>query len=127
MTKKRPWYRSLSTPSQIVLALFLALCAFFAFGLFRQFDDYMAHRAALELTLSRRAALEQTGDELRAVLDDPDKVKESMLRDSRKARPGEKVLQIPPVLLGDVEAEQTNEVADAPFWQQWLELFFRAD
>jgi hypothetical protein len=127
MTKKRPWYRSLSTPSQIVLAVFLGLCLFFTVGLFKRADDYLAARTQLERTLARRSALEQTGEDLRTLQDDLDRVKEGMVRDSRYARPGENVVQLPPEPSADPGTEQAGAALDSPVWQQWLELLFGSD
>jgi hypothetical protein len=127
VTKKSPWYRSLSAPSQIVLALFLGLCILFTVGLFNQADEYLAHRAQLEYTLARRAALEQTGRELRELEADVDMVLEGMVRDSRAARPGETVIQAPVEQFTDLGTEPPQQAVDLSPWQQWFGLFFGSD
>ena len=124
MTKKGPWYRSLSTPSQVLLVVFLALCLFFGIGVFRQFDEYLASLARLEQTQARLAGLEKKGERLEEARRDIDREKESLVRDGLGARPGDTVFQLPPNLLTEQKAEQASASADAPFWQQWWDLFF---
>ena len=127
MTTKRPWYRLFTTPSQIFLVVSLASCLFFAVGLFRQLDRYMAHRLQLQVIQARQASLAKTAEDLSEFERNVELEKEGRIRERRDARPYEYVLEVPPGFVGELQVEQAATLTTAPIWEQWWGLFFGRD
>jgi cell division protein FtsB len=124
MTSERPWYRSLSLPSQILLVVCLALCMILGYQLFRQLNGYMAGQARLEETRAGLAALQERRSQLLESVHNIEREQEERVRERYGALPGETVWQASPDVWEAAAAVPQEERSGRAVWELWLDLFF---
>jgi len=125
MAKHGRWYRSLSTPSQLLLLACLALCVVFSFGIARQLQKYLHARAELQQAEADLAGLRQKGERLREIEQNIEIAKEGMAREgSSLVRPNETLVVVLPGPLAEEDAKQIAKRPEIPSWRQWWALFF---
>jgi len=124
MISERPWYRSLSLPSQILLVVCLALCLILGYQLFRQLNGYMAGQARLEETRAELAALQARRSQLLESVQNIEREQEARVRERYGALPGETVWQASPTVWETAAVDPREDRSSRETWELWLDLFF---
>ena len=123
MDDRMPWYRSLSTPSQVLLLVFLGLCLYFGIGLFRQLREYMANRVVYQQSLERLEVLRERRNTLRGITQDLDWYREELAREGMAVQPGDVLIQVEPITPEEEGERSALPAEQVPVWQQWRGLF----